>query len=361
MRTLVTNPTYVAVTQTVRDDESQAGSTSASSATLNSLNMPLLALYVAIWYASSAVCNTSARKLLTIYAPLPLWLCCAQFLVAVVALRIYLFSIKKTPPPPMTTPEARDIFLKVTLVYTVGFVFVNAGYLAVNVSLAETLRSAEPLFSVAFAKLMLKDEPVSTLTMATLIPIVMGGVLSSGGDTSFNMMGFFFVCISNVCFALRSVFTKHLKQAYSGNAIQVFYEISKLGLLLVTVFALLVEVGVLVMEDGISKYSLLPALLMGEGENSATIKSIDFMKTVLVNGMTYAAYNQMSFLVLSMVTMVTHAVGNSLRRIVTIVASVYVFGNPITNQNGLGILLAVGGVIAYSISKSRDEAKARKG
>ena len=329
-----------------------------SSPSSSAVNVPLLLLYVLIWYASSAVCNTSARKILTIYAPLPLWLSTAQFLLTTVVLHVYLYHIKRTPPPPLTNPDAKTVFYKVTFVYTLGFVFVNSGYLAVNVSLAETLRSAEPLFSVFFAKVMLKDEPVSTLTMITLVPIVMGGVLSSGGDASFNLTGLLFVCFSNICFALRSVFTKHLKQVYPANPIQVFYEISKLGFLGVLILSLVFEIGVLFSGDAYQSYALLPALIYGE---DSIITSRSFAQIVLVNGITYAAYNQMSFLVLSMVTVVSHAVGNSLRRVVTIIASVYIFSNPISNQNAMGIVLAVGGVIAYSLSKSRDEAKARKG
>jgi len=338
--------------------EQKAKPSAAAASGSGSLSRTLwLVLYVLIWYVASAVCNTSARKILTLYEPIPLWLSFVQIAITVVILRVYLFQVKKTPPPPIPSQDARDVIYKLAFTYTVGFVFVNSGYLAVNVSLAETLRSAEPLFSVFFAKLMLKDEPISTLTMLTLVPIVAGGVLSSGGDASFNMLGFVFVCISNICFALRSVFMKHLKPLYTGNAIQVFYELCKVGAVGVFFLAISFEILILVVGDEEQmKFALLP-MLVAPGSRLATF---DFLRILLVNGATYAAYNQMSFLVLSMVAMVTHAVGNSLRRVFTIVASVYIFGNPISNQNALGIVLAVGGVIAYSISKARDEAKASK-
>jgi uncharacterized membrane protein len=103
------------------------------------------------------------------------------------------------------------------------------------------------------------------------------------------------------------------------------------------------------------------SLLYSAVDASSMLVSWPFLKIVLINGVTYAAYNQMSFLVLSLVTMVTHAVGNSLRRVVTILASIWVFGNAITTQNAVGIFLAVGGVIAYSISKYMDESKVKKG
>jgi len=240
-----------------------------------------------------------------------------------------------------------------------GFVFVNSGFLAVNVSLAETLRSAEPLFSVFFAKVMLKDEPISTLTMITLVPIVLGGVLSSGGDRSFTLVGFCFVCLSNVCFALRSVLTKQLKPLYPADAIQVFFEISKQGLFGLMLLAVFHELFVFMMADeSVYRFGLLASFFYSSEGYASSARLIHL---ILLNGVTYAAYNQMSFLVLSMVSVVTHAVGNSFRRMVTIVASVYIFGNPITAQNAAGILLAIGGVVAYSVSKSHDEAKSRRG
>lgn len=315
-----------------------------------------LLVYVAIWYASSAVCNTFGKRILYQYnAPLPLWMTLCQFLTTVCVLHVYLFFWKKTPPP-SAEDGARKVLYRLAAVYTLGFVFVNCGYLVVTVSLAETLRSAEPLFSVLCTKLMLREEYVSITTVLTLMPIVLGGVLSSGSDTSFTFMGLAFVSCSNVCFALRSVFTKYLKQSYSGNAVQVFYEISKLGLVALFLMCCCVEglilAAVLASDNGstqLLEYSISNLDVQEQAMNPG------FLSLVIVNGLAYAAYNQMSFLVLSLSTVVTHAVGNSLRRVVTILFSVWVFGNPVLPQNMIGIALSVLGVVAYSVSKARDD------
>ena len=82
----------------------------------------------------------------------------------------------------------------------------------------------------------------------------------------------------------------------------------------------------------------------------------EFAWLVALNGATYVAYNQMSFLVLSKVEMVSHAVGNAFRRVVTIFVSVWYFQNVISSTNMTGIALAILGVVAYSISKTMPSA-----
>lgn len=138
------------------------------------------------------------------------------------------------------------LILKLTAVYTIGFVFVNAGYVMVNVSLAETLRSAEPLVSVFLASMFLPSEPTSKLVIFSMVPIFLGGCLSSMSDTTFSALGLLFVTVSNVSFAMRSLVTKQLKEEqqhyhqtlleYAGvnveiemNAFQVFHIISVMG------------------------------------------------------------------------------------------------------------------------------------
>ncbi len=71
----------------------------------------------------------------------------------------------------------------------------------------------------------------------------------------------------------------------------------------------------------------------------------------------YFLYNQMSFYVLTNVEMVTHAVGNSFRRVVTICFSVFYFGNEIKPMNALGIFLAISGVAFYSYAKTKQKTK----
>ena len=70
---------------------------------------------------------------------------------------------------------------------------------------------------------------------------------------------------------------------------------------------------------------------------------------ILLNGASYFTYNVVSFVVLDRVHVVTHAVANAVRRVVTIFASVLYFRNVVTSTNALGVMLAVVGVMLYSV------------
>ena len=64
-------------------------------------------------------------------------------------------------------------------------------------------------------------------------------------------------------------------------------------------------------------------------------------------------YNEVAFLALSEVAPVTHAVGNTVKRVVIILASVVAFNTPITGLGALGSAIAITGTLLYSLAKSK--------
>lgn len=56
-------------------------------------------------------------------------------------------------------------------------------------------------------------------------------------------------------------------------------------------------------------------------------------------------------MILGMVSPVTHAVGNSVKRVVVIVSLVIFFQTPVSPINALGTALALAGVFLYSRAK----------
>jgi Triose-phosphate Transporter family len=61
------------------------------------------------------------------------------------------------------------------------------------------------------------------------------------------------------------------------------------------------------------------------------------------------------YLALSNVHPVTLAVGNTMKRVFIMVASVLVFRNPVSTQAGIGSAVGIGGVLLYSIVKAISE------
>jgi solute carrier family 35 protein E1 len=60
-----------------------------------------------------------------------------------------------------------------------------------------------------------------------------------------------------------------------------------------------------------------------------------------------------AFLALAEVAPVTHAVTNTVKRVVIIIASIVVFRTPLTPLGALGSALAIGGATAYSWAKGK--------
>jgi len=67
----------------------------------------------------------------------------------------------------------------------------------------------------------------------------------------------------------------------------------------------------------------------------------------------WGRYNEVAFLALSEVAPVTHAVGNTIKRVVIILASVIVFQNPLSFLGAMGSAIAIAGTLLYSIVKAK--------
>jgi solute carrier family 35, member E1 len=76
----------------------------------------------------------------------------------------------------------------------------------------------------------------------------------------------------------------------------------------------------------------------------------DLLFYLLSSGAFFYLYNEVAFLALDSVHPVTHAVGNTIKRVVIIGASILVFKNPITMQGYIGSAIAIAGVLLYSLA-----------
>ena len=66
-----------------------------------------------------------------------------------------------------------------------------------------------------------------------------------------------------------------------------------------------------------------------------------------------SADNEVAFLALGRVNPVTHAVGNTIKRVVIIIASVIAFKTPISGLGIIGSAIAIFGTLLYSLAKSK--------
>jgi solute carrier family 35 protein E1 len=82
---------------------------------------------------------------------------------------------------------------------------------------------------------------------------------------------------------------------------------------------------------------------------------MELFKTMVASGMLHCLDNEVMYLALGNVHPVTLAVGNTMKRVITMAASVMVFQNKISMQAGIGSGVGISGVLLYSLTKQRYE------
>jgi solute carrier family 35 protein E1 len=86
---------------------------------------------------------------------------------------------------------------------------------------------------------------------------------------------------------------------------------------------------------------------------AAGYTKMQLFRLLSISGFLYYLYNEVAFLALSEVAPVTHAVTNTVKRVVIILASVLVFRNPVSKLGAIGSGIAILGATLYSFAKSK--------
>uniref|UniRef100_A0A803KPF1 Sugar phosphate transporter domain-containing protein n=1 Tax=Chenopodium quinoa TaxID=63459 RepID=A0A803KPF1_CHEQI len=171
----------------------------------------------------------------------------------------------------------------------------------------------------------------------TLVPIVGGVALASFTEASFNWLGFGSAMASNLTNQSRNVLSKKLmvKEEEGLDNINLF------SIITLICFVFLLPTAILI--DGV-KFS--PSYFQLAANQGLNIKEL--CVRALVAGLCFHTYQQVSYMILGMVSAVTHSVGNCLKRVVVIVSSVIFFRTPISPLNSFGTALALAGVFLYT-------------
>ena len=111
--------------------------------------------------------------------------------------------------------------------------------------------------------------------------------------------------------------------------------------------------------------AILPLAFAFEGRalfagTVATINQIGlqrFVRMLLVAGLSHYTYNECAFLALSSIHPVTHAVANTIKRVVILLACVIAFRTPMTPLCMTGSAIAIGGGYLYSLAKGAEKAQ----
>ncbi|CAI0411053.1 unnamed protein product [Linum tenue] len=294
---------------------------------------------VACWYSSNIGVLLMNKFLLSIYEfkfPIFLTMChmtaCSLFsYISIVWMKVV----------PLQTIRSRTQFFKISalsMIFCVSVVFGNISLRFLPVSFNQAVGATTPFFTAVFAYAMtLKRE--AWLTYLTLVPVVTGVIIATGGEPSFHLFGFIMCIAATAARALKSVVQ---------------------GILLSSEGEKLNSMNLLLYMAPIAVVFLLPATLTMEGNVVGITLALarddpKFMWMLFFNSVLAFFVNLTNFLVTKHTSALTLQVLGNAKGAVAVVVSILIFKNPVSITGMLGYSLTVLGVILYSEVKKRSK------
>lgn len=292
---------------------------------------------VSSWYASNIGVLLLNKYLLSNYGfKYPIFLTMCHMTACSLLSYIAIVWMKTVP---LQTVRSRAQFIKISVlsfVFCASVVSGNVSLRYLPVSFTQAIGATTPFFTAVFAYIMtVKRE--AWLTYLTLVPVVTGVVIASGGEPSFHLFGFIMCIGATAARALKSVLQ---------------------GILLSSEGEKLNSMNLLLYMAPVAVVILLPAtLLMEDNVVGITIalarKDVNIVWYLLFNSAMAYCVNLTNFLVTKHTSALTLQVLGNAKGAVAVVVSILIFKNPVSVTGMLGYLLTVLGVVLYSEAKKR--------
>mmetsp|Transcript_24910 Transcript_24910/g.54331 ORF Transcript_24910/g.54331 Transcript_24910/m.54331 type:complete len:395 (+) Transcript_24910:156-1340(+) len=293
--------------------------------------------YFALWYLFNIGYNIYNKQALNVL-DYPWTIATIQMAVGIpYFVALWALGIRKAPKLSMS--DLKTLF-PVALCHTGVHVGAVIALGAGAVSFAHIVKASEPVVT-CLLNFVLLGEVLPTKVYMTLLPIIGGVGIASMKELSFTWLALAAAMLSNVSSSARGVLSK---KTMSGKQIGENLDAPNLYSVL----------------TAMSTVILIPLMLAMEGTGffgafSKVVESGEYTKKSLstllaLSGATYYAYNEVAFQALGRVNPVTHAVGNTIKRVVIIVASVIAFKTPMSTGSIIGSSIAIAGTLMYSLA-----------
>jgi len=295
--------------------------------------------FFALWYLFNIGYNIYNKKALNAL-PIPYTMAALQLFVGIpYCFALWLTGLRKAPK--LSTDNVKTL-IPVSLGHLGTHIGAVVSLGAGAVSFTHIIKASEPVVSAGLSALML-GAFYSPITYLTLIPIVGGVALASLKELSFTWVGFIAAMGSNLSSALRGILAK---KTMGGGVGENMTEANLYGVLTILAFIAMVPISLLVESPTMVMSTIKAATASGLSAKYLWTQS-------LMAGAFYYLYNEVAFLALGRVNPVTHAVGNTIKRVVIIIASVIAFKTPISTLGIIGSSIAIMGTLLYSLAKSK--------
>mmetsp|Transcript_28885 Transcript_28885/g.42817 ORF Transcript_28885/g.42817 Transcript_28885/m.42817 type:complete len:390 (+) Transcript_28885:62-1231(+) len=300
--------------------------------------------YFALWYLFNIGYNIYNKQALNVL-DYPWTIATIQMATGIAYfVPVWLLKIRKAPK--LSVSDLKTLFpiaLCHTGVHVGAVIALGAG----AVSFAHIVKASEPVVTCALNALFL-GEVLPLPVYLTLLPIIGGVAIASMKELSFTFLALASAMLSNVSSSARGVLSK---KTMSGKQIGENLDAQNLYAVL-TAMATVILIPFMLATEGTSFFSAFKGLVAA---GDFTNKSLAML--LALGGATYYAYNEVAFLALGKVNPVTHAVGNTIKRVVIIVASVVAFKTPMSTGSIIGSSIAIFGTLLYSLAMNASKSK----
>ncbi|CAF0749471.1 unnamed protein product [Rotaria sordida] len=288
-----------------------------------------------VWYSSSAAGNVIIKELLNKF-PFPLTVTLVQ-LLSIWILCIPLIRIWKVPPPEYLY-QNRIYYFKVIIPLAIGkFLAQLSSHVSlwkVPISYAHTIKATMPLFTVFLSRLILHERQTLPVYLS-LIPVVIGVIIATMTEISFNMTGLISALLSTFGFSLQNIYSK---KSLKDIAIHHFILLSLLAKISCCLF-----IPFWFFYDGVDIYN--------NKKYHQHNLAMQVLFYLILDGILNFIHNVVAFTMISLVSPLSYSVANSTKRIVVISTSLLILQNPVTMTNIVGMSLALFGVMFYNKAK----------
>jgi solute carrier family 35 protein E1 len=289
--------------------------------------------YIIVWFVLSAKYNiTNKQRLNMLNLP---WFQSVGSLGSGSILVLLLWKTKLRFAPKLNFKEIKT-YLPIAFFHSIGHITAVISMSAGAVSFTQIVKAVEPIFTSGFNWLLLGD--VITFPVGlSLFTIVLGVSFASVSELSFTWTSFISAMLSNVAFAGRNVFSRLSLDKPKGKNIT---PENLFGIL--TIMSFLISIPLAFIFEG---YKLKNIFI------DKSFSSTLLLKKTFETGLYFYLYNEASMVVLNKINPVSHAIINTLKRIVLLFVCILFFNTPLTRNGIIGSLIAITGSYFYSNAK----------
>lgn len=290
-----------------------------------------------LWYILNIGYNIYNKKVLNSIPQLTYTVAFLQlFLGLFYVIPVWKSGIRQAPI--LNTAEIKSL-IPVAVLHSLTHLGAVVSLGAGAVSFTHIVKAAEPAVSAFLSAVFLKSFlPIPVYL--SLIPVMGGVAMASLTELSFSWLSFSSAMVSNVASAARGIVGKSSMSKPPGknmNAANLYA--------VMTILASVLVLPVTLAMEGTKIIPTMKALALAGKSKEVGIQMV-------LSAIFYYLYNEVAFLALDNVAPVTHALGNTIKRVVIIIASVIAFGNVMTMQGAIGSGIAIFGVLLYSLAKN---------